>query len=309
MGISRNILLWASENPWMRLHVPRWKFVRRAIKKFMPGEKIEDALNAAKKFQEGSIPSVFTRLGENIQHLSEGLEVRNHYFELIDKIAGQKLDIELSLKLTQLGFDSSFEETFDRFKAITQKVKEKLGNMIWIDMEGSLYTEKTIFFYKKINEEFDNVGLCLQAYLYRTEKDLEDLMNIDANIRLVKGAYKEPSDITFNLKKDVDENYLHLSKMLLKLKSEKKIRTAFATHDETICAQILKEAKHYSVPKDQVEFQMLYGIKAGYQKELTNHGYQVRVLISYGDFWYPWYMRRLAERPANIWFVLKNLFN
>ena len=308
MGISRNIILWASENPWMRLHVPKWKFVRRAIKKFMPGESVEDALNAAKKFQEDSIPTVFTRLGENIQHLSEGLEVRDHYLELIDKIAEQKLDIEISLKLTQLGFDSSFEETYERFKAITQKVKEKLGNMIWIDMEGSLYTEKTIFFYKKIKEEFDKVGLCLQAYLYRTEKDLEDLMNIDANIRLVKGAYKEPSDIAFNLKKDVDENYLHLSKLLLKLKSEKKIRAAFATHDETICAQILKEAKHYSVPKDQVEFQMLYGIKSGYQKELADHGYQVRVLISYGDFWYPWYMRRLAERPANVWFVIKNIF-
>ncbi|MBA4406796.1 proline dehydrogenase [bacterium] len=309
MGISRNILLWASENPWMRVHVPRLKFVRSAIKKFMPGESVNDALLAAQKFQEDSIPSVFTRLGENIQHLSKGLEVRDHYLDLIDKIAEQKLDIEISLKLTQLGFDISFEETFDRFKTITQKVEEKLGKMVWIDMEGSAYTEKTIFFYKKLKEEFDNVGLCLQAYLYRTEKDLEDLLSIGANIRLVKGAYKEASYIAFNLKKDVDENYLHLSKIMLKHKSEKKIRVAFATHDEILCAKILNEAKHYSVPKDQVEFQMLYGIKAGYQRELTNHGYQVRVLISYGDFWYPWYMRRLAERPANVWFVIKNLFN
>lgn len=308
MGISRNFLLWASENPWMRLHVPRWKFVRRAIKKFMPGESVDDALLAAKKFQEDSIPMLFTRLGENIQHLSEGLEVQNHYLELIDKIAEQKLDIEISLKLTQLGFDISFDETYERFKAITQKVKEKLGNMIWIDMEGSAYTEKTLIFYKKIKEEFDNVSLCLQSYLYRTEKDLEDLLSIDANIRLVKGAYKESSDIAFNLKKDVDQNFIFLSKTLLKLKGEKKIRAAFGTHDQYLCAQILKEAKHYSIPKDQVEFQMLYGIKSNYQQELANHGYHLRVLISYGDFWYPWYMRRLAERPANIWFVLKNIF-
>ena len=308
MGISRNLLLWASENSWMRVHVPKWKFVRSAIKKFMPGETYDEALLAAKKFNEDSIPIVFTRLGENIQHLSEGSEVRNHYLELIDKIAEQKLDIEISLKLTQLGFDFSFEETYNRFKAITQKVKEKLGNMIWIDMEGSVYTERTIFFYKKISGEFDNVGLCLQAYLYRTEKDLEDLMSISANIRLVKGAYKEPADIAFNLKKDVDANYMHLSKIMLKLKSEKKIRVAFATHDENLCAQILNEAKHYSVPKDQVEFQMLYGIKSGYQLKLAGKGYQLRILVSYGDFWYPWYMRRLAERPANVWFVLKNLF-
>jgi proline dehydrogenase len=238
MGISRNVLLWASENPWMRVHVPRWKFIRSAIKKFMPGEGVNDALLAAKKFQEDSIPTVFTRLGENIQYLTEGLEVRDHYLELIDKIAEQKLDIEISLKLTQLGFDISFEETYERFKAITKKVKEKLGNMVWIDMEGSIYTEKTLFFYKKIKEEFDNVGLCIQAYLYRTEKDLEDLMSIDANIRLVKGAYKEPSDIAFNLKRDVDENFLHLSKIMLKLRSGKNIRIAFATHDENLCSQI-----------------------------------------------------------------------
>ncbi|PKL82555.1 MAG: proline dehydrogenase [Ignavibacteriae bacterium HGW-Ignavibacteriae-3] len=308
MGISRNILLWASDSPWMRLHVPKWKFVKKAIKKFMPGENAEDALAAAKKFQADSIPAVFTHLGENLQHLSEGLEVRDHYLELIDKIAEQKLDVEISLKLTQLGFDSSFEVTYERFKDITFKVREKLGNMIWIDMEGSNYTEKTLFFYKKIKSEFDNVGLCIQAYLHRTEKDLKDLMSIDGHIRLVKGAYREPADIAFNFKNYVDRNFLHLSKELLKIKSQKNIRVAFATHDEKICEQILRDAKHYSIPRNQVEFQMLYGIKSGYQKELAKKGYKVRVLISYGDFWYPWYMRRLAERPANVWFVLKNIF-
>lgn len=308
MGISRDLLLWSSENPWMRLHVPKWKFVRRAIKKFMPGESVNDALIAADKYQKNSIPAIFTHLGENLQHLSEGLEVREHYLELIDKIAEQKLDVEISLKLTQLGFDSSFEETYERFKSITQKVKEKLGNMIWIDMEGSSYTEKTLFFYKKIKEEFDNVGLCVQAYLYRTDKDIDDLISIGANLRLVKGAYKEPSDIAFNFKKDVDENYLHLSKKMMKVKNEKKIRIAFATHDEKLCSKLLVEAKHYSINKNDFEFQMLYGIKSSYQKKLADQGYKVRVLISYGDFWFPWYMRRLAERPANIWFVIKNIF-
>jgi proline dehydrogenase len=175
-------------------------------------------------------------------------------------------------------------------------------------MEGSDYTERTLFFYKKIREELGNVGICIQAYLYRTEKDLEDLLNINANIRLVKGAYKEPSDIAFNFKKDVDLNYLHLAKLLLKSKNDKKARIAFGTHDENLCSEIIKEAKHYSVLKDQFEFQMLYGIKSNFQRRLANHGYPVRILISYGNFWFPWYMRRLAERPANIWFVLKNIF-
>lgn len=308
MSISRSILLWASENSWMRSHVPNWKFVITAVKKFMPGESVEDALNAAKKFQDDSIPTVFTRLGENIKDLAEGEVVRAHYLELIDKIAERKLDIEISLKLTQLGFDISFDETYIRFKTIALRAKEKLGNDVWIDMEGSAYTESTVEFYKKIKSEIDNVGLCVQAYLFRTEKDLENLFSVNPKIRLVKGAYKEPADIAFAKKEDVDKNYLHLSKMLMKAVYEKNIRVAFATHDGILCEQLIKECKHYSVNRDKFEFQMLYGIKPYVQKELSGRGYKLRVLISYGEFWYPWYMRRLAERPANVWFVIKNIF-
>jgi len=154
MSFTRNILLWASENKWMRKNVPSWKFVKSAVKKFMPGEKVEDAINAAKTFQSESIPLIFTKLGENITNLDEGLTVRNHYLELVDKIAEQKLDIELSLKLTQLGFDLSLDETYIRFKTIAEKVINKLGNVIWIDMEGSAYTKATIDFYKKIKNDF-----------------------------------------------------------------------------------------------------------------------------------------------------------
>ena len=308
MSISRSILLWASENSWMRFHVPNWKFVRTAVKKFMPGENVEDALNAAKQFQGNSIPTIFTRLGENIKDLTEGEVVKNHYLELIDRIAERKLDIEISLKLTQLGFDISSDETYGRFKTIARKAKEKLGNDVWIDMEGSAYTQATVGFYKKIKSEIDNVGLCVQAFLFRTEKDLENLFSVNPKIRLVKGAYKEPANVAFVKKEDVDQNYLHLSKILMKGISERNIRIAFATHDGSLCEQIIRESKHYSVPKDKFEFQMLYGIKPGLQKELSEHDYKLRVLISYGEFWYPWYMRRLAERPANIWFVLKNIF-
>ncbi len=309
MSLSRSILLWASENSWMRYHVPRWGFVKSAVKKFMPGERVEDSLRAADKFRASSITTVFTRLGENITDLSEGLAVRDHYLDLIDKISTNKLDVEISLKLTQLGFDLSFDETYERFKTIADKVKNKLGNVIWIDMESSSYTGKTIEFYKKIKSEFDNVGLCLQAYLLSAEDDLNDLLRLNSHIRLVKGAYKEPHGIVFAEKKKVDQNYFELAKKMLSVSKEKNIRTVFGTHDEKLILQIRQEADLLGISNEQLEFHMLYGIKLEFQKELAKRGNKLRVLISYGEFWYPWYMRRLAERPANVWFVLKNMFS
>lgn len=309
MSLSRNFLLWASENKWMRNNIPTFKFVKSAVKKFMPGEKPEDALDAAFHFNLLGIPTVFTRLGENITNLQEGDEVSKHYLELIDNIAEKKLNIEISLKLTQLGFDISVDETFNRCKIIAQKVQEKLGNILWIDMEGSAYTQITIDFYKKLKSECANVGLCIQAYLYRSEKDVNELINIGANIRLVKGAYKESSEIAFALKKDVDRNYIRLAEILLLAAKESKIRAAFGTHDENIIYSLIKWSKQHNIQKSKIEFQLLYGIKKEKQKDLNGRGYTVRVLISYGEFWYPWYMRRLAERPANVLFVLKNMFS
>lgn len=309
MGLSRNVLLWASENKWMRKNVPGKSFVKKAVKKFMPGETIEDALSASRNFDLQRIPTTFTHLGENITNLDEGLAIRDHYLQLIDKIDASKLDIEISLKLTQLGLSISSDETYTRFQTIVQKAKEKLNNVVWIDMESSGYTQQTIEFYKKIKQENDNVGLCLQAYLNRTEKDFDNLLKLSPNIRLVKGAYKEPADVAFAAKTDVNKNYFALSKKLLNSVKEKNIRAAFATHDENLIYSIIKESKYLGVQKNNLEFQMLYGIKPAFQKSLVMRGYKLRVLISYGDFWYPWYMRRLAERPANVWFVLKNILN
>ena len=308
MSLSRSIILWASENKWMRKNVPSLGFVKSAVKKFMPGEKVEDALNAAQMFQTNTIPTILTKLGENITDLSEGLVVRDHYLKLIDQIAERNLDIEISLKLTQLGFDLSFDETYERFITVTKKVKEKLGNIIWIDMEGSIYKQKTIEFYKKIKSEYDNVGLCLQAYLYSAEKDIDDLISVNPHIRLVKGAYKESREIAFPNKKDVDHSFLEISKKMMTAAKEKNVRVAFATHDEDLIYAIIKESKYLGLPKNKIEFQMLYGIKTNFQNELVQLGYKLKVLISYGDFWYPWYMRRLAERPSNVWFVIKNIF-
>lgn len=308
MSISRSILLWMSENKFMKERIPKLGFVRKAVKKFMPGETEDAALDAALEFSKLGIPSVFTKLGENITRLSEAETVRDHYLHLIDKIAERKLDIEISVKLTQLGFDLSEEETYSNFIAIVKKAGEKLGNSVFIDMESSLYTQRTIDFYKRCKREFGNVGICIQAYLYRTGNDIQELLDIDPEIRIVKGAYKEPTEIVFQKKSDVDENFFIWARKLMTETSNKKVRPVFATHDEKLITRITDEAGLKGIEKSRYEFQMLYGIKTNLQKKLAEEGYKFRVLIAYGESWYPWYMRRLAERPANIWFVLKNIF-
>ena len=308
MNIGRNVLLWASKNEWMRNHVPNYKFVRKALKRFMPGETPADALNAAKRLVNNNILSTFTHLGENINDLREAEISSQHYIDLIERINNEKLDIEISLKLTQIGFDLSYQKTLEFFKEISRKGKEYKNN-IFIDIEDSSYVDKTIEFYKDIKQDYDNVGLCLQSYLYRTMDDVKALIDINPWIRLVKGAYNEPDTIAFKKKKDVDENYFRISKYLLEQMQTRDIRVAFATHDLKLHDQIKNEANKYELPNEKVEFQMLYGIKEREQIRLASKGYNIRTLISYGLLWYPWYMRRLAERPANVGFVLKNLFS
>ena len=308
MNISRNLLLWASKNEWMTGYVPNFKFVQKAAKRFMPGETPEDAINATRELLKHNIPTTFTHLGENINDLSEAEISTQHYVDLIEIINNEKLDVEISLKLTQIGFDLSFEKTLEFFKEITQKAKE-CSNNVFIDIEDSSYVDKTIEFYKRIKEEYDNVGLCLQSYLYRTMDDVKAMIDINPWIRLVKGAYNEPDTIAFKNKKDADENFLTISKYFLEQIQKKDIRIAFGTHDLNLQEHIKNEAKKYDLPNKIVEFQMLFGIKQREQISLAAQGYNVRTLISYGDHWYPWYMRRLAERPANVGFVLKNILS
>lgn len=308
MSVARKTLLWASENAWLKTNVPKWRFVQKALKKFMPGESSDDAITESLKFLAHNIPTVFTKLGENINSIEESFDVRDHYLELIDQIAEQKLDTEISLKLTQIGFDISEEETFKNFSAISEKVKSQLGNTLFIDMEGSAYTQRTIDFFKRVISVYPNTGICLQAYLYRTVNDINELVNLSPKIRLVKGAYKEAADIAFSDKNDVDKNYFELSKLLLKSVKENKVRAIFATHDSKMIEAIISEGLMLGVSKKLIEFQMLYGIKTNYQYDLAKRGFSFRVLIAYGKYWYPWYMRRLAERPANVLFVIKNLY-
>lgn len=308
MAVMRNFLLWCSDNPTLRNKIPQLSFVQQALKRFMPGEEINDAITASKEFSDIGIPSILTRLGEDLKNLSEADEVTDHYLSVIDKIAEENLDIEISLKLTQLGFSLSEEKTFENFDKIAERA-EKLNIIVWIDMEGSQYTQRTINFYKRLKQKRSNIGLCLQSYLFSSHQDLNDLLEVTPNIRLVKGAYKEPHDIALRDKFRVDENYLNLSKKMLEASNKDGNRMVFGTHDLKLIEAIKKEADILNYPQGKLEFHMLYGIKTNAQKQLVKNGNKVRVLISYGKLWYPWYMRRLAERPANVIFVLKNLFS
>jgi proline dehydrogenase len=308
MGISRNILLWASRNEYLKVHVPRMNFVQNALKRFMPGDKVEDALYATRELLNHNIPATFTHLGENITTIKEAEINTQHYLELLDKISKEKLDIEISLKLTHIGLDLSFDKTLNLFSGIAEKARF-LNNNVFIDIEDSSYVGKTIEFYKKVKEKHNNVGICLQAYLYRTTDDIRNLLDINPSIRLVKGAYKEPATVAFKKLSQVNDNYLGLSRLLLQEINDKNIRVAFATHDLILQEHIKKESIKIGLPKEKFEYQMLYGIKTSEQLKLSSDGYKIRTLISYGEHWYPWYMRRLAERPANVGFVLKNIFN
>lgn len=306
--ISRNILLWASKNEWMTGHIPNYKFVQKAVKRFMPGETPSDAIDATRHLLKLKIPTTLTNLGENINNLAEAEKAAEHYYNLLERIYQEKLDIEISLKLTQIGFDLSFDKAFDLFKQISQKAKE-CNNNVFIDIEDNSYVDNTIKFYKKMKLNYDNVGLCLQAYLYRTKDDIKAMMDINPCIRLVKGAYNEPDTVAFKHKAEVDDNFFKISKYFLEQIEQRKIRVAFATHDIELQQKIKDAAQKMKIPNEKVEFQMLYGIKNREQTTLADKGYKIRTLISYGKEWYPWYMRRLAERPANVGFVLKNIFN
>ncbi|MGH2569361.1 MAG: proline dehydrogenase family protein, partial [Bacteroidota bacterium] len=184
---------------------------------------------------------------------------------------------------------------------------DQRGNFVWIDMEYSSYVDATLDLFKRVRDGRPNVGLCVQAYLYRTEKDLEALLAIPAAIRLVKGAYAEPAEIAYQRKEAVDKKYSELALRLLKSAHRNRARSGIATHDRTLIKTVQEAAASMGLPKDSVEFQLLYGIQREEQLRLAREGYKTRVLISYGSYWFPWYMRRLAERPANVWFVVKNI--
>ncbi len=306
MGLARNALLWVSENRKLRQTLPRYKFIRRAVSRFMPGEELADAMQAAEKLKEKNITTILTRLGENVADETETREVTGHYLNALPQIQQRRLDAYISIKPTQLGLDLNEELCLRNLTALVERAAT-FKKWIWIDMEQSGYVDRTLALYKKIRRQYPNVGVCVQSYLYRTAKDLEALLPLSPAIRLVKGAYMEPANIAYPKKADVDANYLTLAKMLLANVKKNGVIVGIATHDKVLIKKIQEEAQAQGLAKNDYEFQLLYGIQSDEQMRLANEGYRMRVLISYGSYWFPWYVRRLAERPANVFFVLKNL--
>jgi len=305
----RRVLLAASQSQWLAQRAPEYGFVRKAVQRFMPGEDVSSALEAARALQENRIATILTQLGENVKNAGEAEAVTRHYLDVLERVQAQNLDAAISVKLTQLGLDLDADGCLANVQRLAKRARE-LGNFLWIDMEGSAYTNATLELYRRVRAQHPDVGVCLQAYLYRTEKDLADLLPLGPAIRLVKGAYNEPPALAYPRKKDVDENYFRLARKLLDPAVRKAgTRAGFATHDLRLIQKIEQVARELGLPKESVEFQLLYGIQRAEQVRLAQAGYRVRVLISYGSQWFPWYMRRLAERPANITFVIRNMFS
>jgi proline dehydrogenase len=309
MSVMRSVLLAGSENRWLRQQAPRLGFIRKAVKRFMPGERVEDALDAAATLKPQGITTVLTQLGENITELSEADAVTAHYLDVLQRISASGLDTQISVKPTQLGLDVDQARCAANLRALAERART-LGNFVWIDMEQHRYVDATLDVYKRVLAEFPNLGVCLQAYLYRTPKDLASIIPLGGGVRLVKGAYKEPADVAYPQKSDVDAQYFTLAKQMIGPEARASgFRAIYGTHDQKIIRAIKDHAQTSGLPKDAFEFDLLYGIQRGEQAQLAQEQYKIRVLISYGEFWFPWYMRRLAERPANVWFVAKSVFS
>lgn len=306
MALMRSMLLAASQNTWLREHAVNYPFVRRSVSRFMPGETVDAAIGAAQALAKINIGSVFTHLGENVTDREEARRVAGHYVEVIQKIHALSMSTEVSVKLSQLGLDLSPELCAENLDSILRQ--ERPTSTVWVDMEASNYVDATLDLYKQALKKYPNVGICLQAYLYRTGKDLGDLLPLRPSIRLVKGAYKEPADTAFPEKGSVDENYLALAQQMLSAKRSGHCpRPAFGTHDVALIERLSRYCVEQGVPKSDLEIQMLYGIQRGEQERLARDGCRSVVLVAYGDYWYPWFVRRLAERPANLWFMLRNV--
>jgi proline dehydrogenase len=305
MSVGRRLLLRASQSARLREAFPRLPFANRAVRRFMPGERAGDALDAALDLERHGLTTVLTQLGENVTEPAEADLVADHYLGVLDEIERRGLDVEISVKPTHLGLDLDADPTLVRLERLAARSRA-IDRWLWMDMESSPYVDPTLDLYRALRARHANVGVCLQAYLYRTADDLSALLPLRPGIRLVKGAYSEPEDVAYPRKRDVDERYMRLAEALLDAQRSGAVRAAFATHDPGLVTRIRRRAEEKGMEAGELEFQMLYGIRSAQQRRLAADGCRTRVLISYGEAWFPWYMRRLAERPANVWFVARS---
>ncbi len=306
MSIARTVLLKASKSRFLNEQVSHRGFVRRAVKRFMPGESADEAIVAALSLAKEGRGTVFTKLGENLASLTDATAVRDHYLGFFDQLKKRNVPGHVSVKPTQLGLDLSADVCARYLEELAVKADE-VGTYLWLDMEDSSYVDRTIALYRELRAKHERVGIAIQAYLRRTPDDVRALLPLNPTIRLVKGAYAEPADLAFPLKADTDRAYYELASMMLEAAANHSCVAIFGTHDIPLVRRIISRAHELGVADGQFEVHMLYGIRDGDQRRLRAEGRTVRTLISYGASWFPWYMRRLAERPANVWFVVRSM--
>ena len=299
----RSILLKLSDSPGFAHWVVSNNSTRKMSRRFVAGETLDEAIAAARKCNDLGMMASLDYLGENVATTTDAQRARDAYLEVFDRIAAEQLDANVSCKLTQMGLDLSPEFCEGLVLSVVERAAAH-GNFLRVDMEGSVYTQRTVELVKRIRARNSAIGTVIQAYLYRSEKDIQDLLAFGCRIRLCKGAYKETADVAFERKEDVDGNYVRLMRALL----PSGVYHGIATHDPKMIGETIRWAAEKQISKSDFEFQMLYGIRTDLQRRLVKGGYRVRVYIPYGNDWFPYFMRRLAERPANIGFLMRNFF-
>jgi proline dehydrogenase len=304
---GRSILLAAARSRTLNDFALRSAFVKRATRTFMPGEHVGDALEAGARIAASGRGLILTQLGEAITNADAAVLVRDHYLLLFDQIHAMGLPAQVSVKPTQLGLDLSVAECERHLHSLATKAEET-GSALWLDMEDSKYVDRTLDLYIALKRNHPSTGIALQAYLHRTPRDLARLMPLKPMIRLVKGAYDEPKAVAFAKKSDTDRAYYALATQMVDGTRRDLCTPVFGTHDLALIARIVEQARGSGIGKDKYQIHMLYGIRDSAQRRLVAEGHIVKTLVSYGSAWYRWYMRRLAERPANVLFVAKSLF-
>ncbi len=304
--LARSVLLRMSKSRWLARAVTSRRFVRKAAKRFMPGETLANALDAAQELARARLGTVLTQLGENLASQGEADAVRDHYLDVFDQVGQRGLNAHVSVKPTQLGLDFSQTRCAERLEALAAR-SEAVGTFLWLDMEDSGYVDRTLNLYRGLRARHEKVGIALQAYLRRTPADLKALLSARPTVRLVKGAYAEPARVAFPRKRDTDQAFFDLATELLGAAANGQTLPIIGTHDMNLIKRINAKAAELGVRNGGYEIHMLYGIRMAEQKSLAVQGHTVKTLISYGERWFPWYMRRLAERPANVWFVVRSM--
>jgi proline dehydrogenase len=302
--VARSALLFLSRQEGLKDFATRFSPFKRLTTRFVAGETIDEAVEAIRVINRTGATASFDHLNESVASVAETEGEVREYRDILARITETGIDSNVSIKLTQFGLEIDPELAYRNARAVVADAAGR-GNFVRVDMEQSSVTQVTLDIFRRLRAEFDRdtVGIVLQSYLRRTYRDAEELLKIPARIRICKGAYNEPPEVAFPDKKDVDDNYVRVMQLLLASGTYHGI----ATHDERMIEETINFAHREGIGKDAFEFQMLYGVRRDLQVQLARDGYRMRVYVPYGRHWYPYFMRRLAERPANVWFVMKNM--